>query len=206
MDWADDTAYSINDLSDAILLKYVTVPDLEAWAGKQQTLDTIEQEQIAFLIDTIRQGKVEGRLARGIGENIRACSLRPSRNFLSEETRRHALELVIDEAVLRKTKLNKRIAFELIFDTHRLHQLDFKAEGVINRMFEVLEERYVQRSGRPSWHLLPEPVEEALEKEDDTSRRARLVCDWLANLTDRSAWERHQRLFDTSAGATGKFL
>jgi dGTPase len=32
------------------------------------------------------------------------------------------------------------------------------------------------------------------------------VCDWLANLTDRSAWERHQRLFDVSAGAMGKFL
>jgi dGTPase len=205
MDWADDTAYSINDLSDAILLKYITVPDLEAWAGKQ-TLDRVEQEQIDFLIDTIRQGKVEGRLARGIGENIRACSLRARQNFLSGATQRYSLELVIDEAVQRKTKLNKRIAFELIFDTHRLHQLDFKAEGVINRMFEVLEERYVQRSGRPSWHLLPESVEQALERIDDVNYRARLVCDWLANLTDRSAWERHQRLFDTSAGAMGKFL
>jgi dGTPase len=205
MDWADDTAYSLNDLGDAILLKYITVPDLEAWAGKQ-SLDRIEQDQIDFLIDTIRQGKVEGRLARGIGENIHACSLRPRRNYLSESTHRHAFELVIDEKVERKTKLNKRIAFELIFDTHRLHQLDFKAEGVINRMFEVLEERYIQRSGRPFWHLLPRPVEQELEKEDDINRRARLVCDWLANLTDRSAWERHQRLFDTSAGAMGKFL
>jgi dGTPase len=45
-----------------------------------------------------------------------------------------------------------------------------------------------------------------LEKEEDMPRRARLVCDWVANLTDRSAWEWHQRLFDMSAGAMGKFL
>lgn len=205
MDWADDTAYSLNDLSDAFLLKYITVPDLEAWAG-QQKLDSVEDEQIRFLIDTIRQGKVEGRLARGIGENIHACSLRPRENFLSGATNRYAFELEIDELVLRKTKLNKRIAFELIFDTHRLHQLDFKAEGVLNRMFEVLEERYIQRKGRPFWHLLPEPVEQTLECAEDVNRRARLVCDWLANLTDRSAWERHQRLFDVSAGAMGRFL
>jgi dGTPase len=54
--------------------------------------------------------------------------------------------------------------------------------------------------------MLPDSVEQAVEAEDDVNRRARLVCDWLANLTDRSAWERHQRLFDVSAGAMGKFL
>jgi dGTPase len=205
MDWADDTAYSINDLNDAIQLKYITASDLEEWAARQQ-LDGVEQQHLEFLLNMIRQGKVEGRLARGIGENIQACALQERECFMSGSTRRHAFDLVIDEPMRLKTRLNKRIAFELVFNTHRLHQLDFKAEGVINRMFEVLEERYIQRSGRPSWHLLPDSVEQAVEAEDDVNRRARLVCDWLANLTDRSAWERHQRLFDVSAGAMGKFL
>ena len=36
---------------------------------------------------------------------------------------------------------------------------------------------------------------ESLLPED---HRARLVCDWLANLTDRGAFRVHQRLFDMS--------
>jgi dGTPase len=205
MDWADDTAYSLNDLGDAIQREYITVSNLEDWAEKQ-SLDEVEQEHLLFLLDTIQQGKVEARLGRGIGDHIRACSLRERSNFLSGSTRRYALELVIDESMLRKARLNKSIARALVFETSKLQQLDFKADSLLTRMFEVLEERYVQRNGRRSWHLLPETIEKTLEQEDDTQRRARLVCDWLANLTDRSAWEWHQRLFDVSAGAMGKFL
>lgn len=205
MDWADDTAYSLNDLGDAIQRGFITVPKLEAWAAKQP-LDDVEQQHLAFLLDTIQQGKVEARLGRGIGDHIRACSLRARTSFLSSATQRHAFELVVDEAMQRRAKLNKRIAKALVFDTPELHQLDYKADGVLSRMFAVLEERYIQRSGRRSWHFLPEPIEQTIEGEEDVNRRARLVCDWLANLTDRSAWERHQRLFDVSAGAMGKFL
>jgi dGTPase len=205
MDWADDTAYSLNDLGDAIQREYITVSNLEDWAEKQ-SLDEVEHEHLLFLLDTIQQGKVEARLGRGIGDHIRACSLRERANFLSGATRRYALELVIDESMLRKARLNKSIARALVFETSKLQQLDFKADSLLTRMFEVLEERYIQRNGRRSWHLLPEAIEKTLENEEDIHHRARLVCDWLANLTDRSAWEWHQRLFDVSAGAMGKFL
>ncbi|MFZ4766711.1 MAG: hypothetical protein ACOYMN_17300, partial [Roseimicrobium sp.] len=171
-----------------------------------QTLGDVEQQHLAFLLDSMRQNKVEGRLARGIGDHIRACSLQVRTNFLSPTTQRYQLDLVVDEGMRRKAKLNKRIAKALVFDTPQLHQLDFKAEGVLRRIFQVLEERYVQRSGRRSWHFLPESVEHHLEAAGDTNVRARLICDWIANLTDRGAWRVHQRLFDVGSDAMGGFL
>lgn len=204
MDWADDTAYSINDLADAIQTGFITIAKLESWAGTI-TLDAVEAGQVEFLLKAMREGKVERRLARGIGENIKACSLTVRSNFMSELSVRYRYALVVDPDVEKRARLNKRIARALVFDTPRIHQLDFKAESVLERLFKVLEERYILREGSRSWHFLPESVEAALDREPEQHVRARLVCDWLASLTDRNAYRVHQRLFDVGAGM-GEFL
>lgn len=195
MDWADDTAYSTNDLADAVQIGFITVTKLESWAEKQ-TLADDEKKHLNFLIDSIRENKVERRLARDIGVNIQACSLRVRTNFLSADTRRYSLELVIKEEARRKARFHKRIARELVFDTNVLQQSDFKAELILEELFDALHERYIEPGRRTRRHLLPKSVEQPIECEQDPAVRARLVCDWLANLTDRAAIRVYQRLFD----------
>lgn len=198
MDWADDTAYSINDLADGIRAEFITGSKLEAWAAAQ-SLNDIEQAHVTFLLQAIHEGRVEGRLSRGIGENIRHCSLRPRQNFLSSLSARYAFELVIEEPVRLKAKLNKRIAIDLVFHTSKLQQIDFKAERMLTRLFDALHEQYVARE-TPRLHLLPDVVEQRLLATPEPRTRARLVCDWLANLTDRAAFHAHQRMFDAGEG------
>jgi len=198
MDWADDTAYSINDLADGIRAEFITVSRLESWAAAR-TLAEEEDKHVRFLLDAIHTDKVEGRLSRGIGEHIRHCSLRPRANFLSDASQRYAFELVVDDAVRLKAKLNKRIAIDLVFHTSKLQQIDFKAERMLTRLFEALHEQYVEHP-KPRLHLLPEPVEQKILATGEGRARARLVCDWLANLTDRAAFHAHQRMFDAGEG------
>jgi dGTPase len=198
MDWADDTAYSINDLADGIRAEYISGPRLEAWA-QTQSLNSTQAAHVDFLLKAIREDRVEPRLSRRIGDHIRHCSLKPQSSFMDCHSNRHAYQLVIDEGVQHEAKLNKRIAVDLVFHTSKLQQIDFKAERMLTRLFEALREQYVT-SRKPRLHLLPEPVERRLLATEETGERARLVCDWLANLTDRAAFHAHQRMFDAGEG------
>lgn len=205
MDWADDTAYSINDLADGIQAGFITISKLEDWAARQ-TLNADETAQIDFLIKAMREQRVEARLGRCIGEHIRACTLKPTANFLSQATKRYQFDLEVEPSLLAKAKLNKRISYELVFKTPQLQQLDFKAAMVLEKLFDALRERYIENPPKHKLHLLPEGIEQIIERGETPNARARLVCDWVANLTDRGAFRVYQRLFDAGFGSITDFV
>ena len=199
MDWADDTAYSINDVADGIRAGFINLQTLERWASEQPAADAV-QDHVDFLCKAIREGKVEPRLNRLIGLCIRAGKLVPATNFLSLSTRRHAYALEIEPALSAQTKVNKRIAFDLVFLTPALQQMDHKAGFILSRLFKVLEEQYIRRECK-GLHLLPPGVEKQIEEAADERQRARLVCDWISNMTDNFAFRTYRRLFDAQFGS-----
>lgn len=199
MDWADDTAYSLNDVADGIRAGFIGLETLERWAAKQ-SLDSAGAEHIAFLCKAIRDQRVEARLNRMIGDCIRAVTLRATSNFLSGQSRRHSFELDIDPAIKTRTKLNKKIALDLVFKTPTLQQLDHKADVILRKVFEVLQDRYIENTSG-GLHLLPADLEDTLSATEDKTTRARLVCDWIANMTDPFAFRTYRRLFDAEFGS-----
>lgn len=205
MDWADDTAYSLNDLADGIHAGFIDVRRLERWA-ESQSLDADGAGHLEFLCRAIREGRVEARLNRLIGGYIQACRLVPREGFLSDKTRRHAHSLIVEPPVLAQAALNKRISLDLVFLSPQLQQLDFKADHILSRMFGVLEDRYIRRSGISSLHLMPQLIEGAIEQSESERDRARLVCDWIANMTDRFAFRTYRRLFDADFGSMTDFV
>ncbi|MBV6499005.1 MAG: Deoxyguanosinetriphosphate triphosphohydrolase-like protein [Prosthecobacter sp.] len=204
MDWADDTAYSLNDIADGIHAGFITITRLESWAAGQE-LSPEQAEHVKFLCTAIRERRVEARLNRQIGDYIRAARLVPEANFLSAMTRRHQFRLEVDPAVKARSRLNKRISLDLVFRSPQLQQLDYKADVILTRLFEVLHDRYIEPGGS-RLHLMP-PVQEAeIEKAPDAAARARLVCDWVASMTDAFAFRTYRRLFDANFGSITDFV
>ncbi len=198
MDWADDTAYSLHDLIDGIHAGFLTRTSIEKWASG--LTDSHETAAIEYLLAAIADGKVESRLERRIGAFIRATTLEQTSCFLSPPTHRHAFRLVIDPAAAVECATFKRLALEQVFLSHQLKQLEYKGERMLTEMFRIIAGQYLERSS-PRFQLLPPASAEMIAAAQDIATRARLLCDYLAGMSDGFAARTYKRLTDPDFGS-----
>ena len=119
---------------------------------------------------------------------------------MSEITNRHRFEIQIDPAKKIECSLYKRIAYEIVFQSTRVKQLEYKGDRMLERLFEALLENYAQAVKTPS-RLVSPKLEARLEKAADETHKARLLCDYLAGMTDSFAIKTYRRLFDPGFGS-----
>ncbi|MCB1234226.1 MAG: dNTP triphosphohydrolase [Verrucomicrobiae bacterium] len=203
MDWADDTAYSLNDVADGIKAGFIGLETLERWAAGAGLSDT-DAVAVEFLLKAIRDDRVEGRLNRKIGEFIAAARLADAgENFLAPLSNRHRYRLEIDPAIAAQRDLHKRLSLDLVFRSQQLQQLDHKADYIVGRLFGAFADLYIARDrpGPGHFQLLPEDQEREVFAQDSEAARARLVCDAIARMTDSVAARVYRRLFDANFGS-----
>lgn len=205
MDWADDTAYSLNDIADGIEAGFIRIDGIERW-GSSQTLSEAEGHLLEELIVAIRRGRVESTVGKKIGRFIGAAELVEAGGtdaFLADLSARHRYRLAIDPEVEAECALYKRLALDLVFRRRQLQQLDRKSDHILARLFGVFAELYIVRDqpGRDHYRLLSEEEEALVFSQPGEADRARVVCDVLARMTDGIASRTYRRLFDADFGS-----
>ncbi len=200
MDWADDTAYSLNDIVDGIHARYITASSITEWAEKQ-TLTSDESTLIEKLCKKIKENSYEPYFGSLVGRFVHGCCLtkRPV-GFLSDLTQRHAFDIKIDENIKTESQLYKRIATDLIFRSVHLQQIEFKGGYILERLFNALTEHSINNSNS-GLRILPKNVQELIANESTVTRRFRRICDYTAGLTDGLAMRTYKRLYDPDFGS-----
>ncbi len=207
MDWADDTAYSLNDLADSVRAGFLRIERIEAWAERRGE-STREGTPLGELIAAIRKRKVDPFVGSRIGRYIRATALVSDANFLSGTSHRYRFRLVVDPAVKAESSLFKKLAFEVVFLSPQLKQLEHKGHHLLRGLWEVLSKRYVTGSDidGQDFQLLPDDAAAEIAQADTVEKKARLVCDFLAGMTDGYAARMYKRLFTPDFGSIGDLV
>jgi len=199
MDWADDAAYSLNDIVDGVKAGFLTIDRIESWAAGVG-VDAECQHHLETLINAIRGDKLESIFADKIGGFITACRLRPRDNFMAAKTHRYAFDLVIAPEALREAAFFKAMANDIIFESPQLQQIEHKARKVLFSLWESCWHNYVEKRGRVI-NILPPRVGRLVDAETEVAGKARRICDWLAGLTDGLIVRTHKRLNEPDFGS-----
>ena len=204
MDWADDTAYSLNDIIDGIHARFITRPHLEKW-GEANDLNSSEAKLLEAIIETMKAGTVERTFSQKIGKFIEACRLSERCNFMSEQTNRYRFKLEIAPEAWKEANLYKKIAFDIVFDSQQLQQLKYKWKFILEKIFSAFTETYLQTAS-PKFILLPEVTHKLVTQLSEEQQKMRILCDHIAGMTDGFAIRTYQRLFDPGFGSIADLI
>ncbi|NUQ82192.1 MAG: dNTP triphosphohydrolase [Bacteroidetes bacterium] len=201
MDWADDTAYSVNDIIDGAHAGFITHHRVEKWAGSR-SLTPREHDWIQDLLRLIGSEDIHRQFSRKIGRFLQATRLDPVTHAHAPDSNRYRFMLHIDEEAQAESRLYKKLAVALVFRTPQLQQFEFKGDRVLRELFNAFSEQAV--NGK--YGILPVSLREGLDRAGSETDRSRLICDYLAGMTDRFAIRTYRRLFDPDYGSLSDLI
>jgi dGTPase len=185
---ADETAYNTADLDDGLRAGILDVHDLEDFQIWQDWCALSGTGEDHF-DDLMRHRFIRWLVGREVTDCVTATDRR-LREFIidsAEALRAVGKPIITFSAEMeRENRILKEYLLENFYRHYRVVRMVVKAERVLEELFTA----YMNKPG-----LLPKTVRARMEKE----AQARVVCDYIAGMTDRFALQEYQRLFDPGA-------
>lgn len=213
VDWVDAVAYSVDDFEDSFLAGLLDFREMAHRAAEIEA--DMESSGVIGYTDSSIAGLAMHLYERLVkvpsGERERRRVLKDwtSSTIHSEllsgcafvrkagtgATPRYSYDLTIPEENMRLSNTLKAAARVLIFRSPQIEVHEFKGVGIIRRIFRKLSDR--DSGGRLVAHrLLPYDFRERLaEAGEEPEYQMRVVCDFLASMTEAYATSFYSQLF-----------
>lgn len=185
---ADDIAYNAHDLDDGLRAGLFDIADLRGVDFLREIVDEIERrhpglERVRFIHELTRRV-----ITRLIEDVIRSSQSRlEARQPQSADDVRRAGEVTVSFSAtfVEVDRALKNFLFPHMYRHPRVMKVRREAAGVV----EVLFTQFAEDSAR-----MPPEWAQAAASAPDEAKRLRVVCDYIAGMTDRYAVAEHVRL------------
>ena len=216
MNLADNISYSLHDLEDALSLKMVDQKQWESYFKDE--LNALDETKLfdEVKIQEYQQGKskfdcITERLFSDEGY-VRKGTIGCLVNFMItnvviEENGsgcNHALlryEVKLKDDVEKLRKILCKIVYEIVIMDRNVQQLEFKGQKTVIELFQVLSEdpeRFLPERTKRKWNEAKEAI---LSDKDKESAKLRVICDFIAGMTDDYATKFYEKFFTPNKGS-----
>ncbi len=188
---SDDIAYNNHDIDDALRANLITLDDLRALPLTGDILRDIEATHGKIDEKLVRHELVREMISLMIGDLVTVIrtTLEQEGIETADDVRQLGRPLAaFSPEMEEKHRTIKSFLFERVYRHHTVNGSMSKARRVMRDLFDLL-------LAEPE--LLPQDWRQQATAGDETLK-ARIICDYLAGMTDRFAMEEHRRWFDIS--------
>jgi dGTPase len=186
IDLADEIAYNNHDIDDGLKSGYITVQelrDVELW---QETYESVERKYPG--LDDARQiyqtishliGILIDDVVNTSAEQIRSVGVKTLLDVRNAPQRL----IAFSPEAQRKNRALKTFLYKNLYHHFKVERMRIKAEYFLTRIFE---------SYRDNPSLLPHDFQNKIP----VTGTERVICDYIAGMTDRYAMDQYRRLFE----------
>ncbi len=189
MELADDIAYGVHDLEDAIVLGNLRYQQwLDFTAEPFSQLDPALQQQLSQLGSKLFSPKHHLRkdaIGSLVNQLITSVSLYQSLPACQEPLIRYNARLADDEQHILQTL--KNLVYRCVIQLPEIQQSRFRCQNMLLKLFDAFHS--------DPQRLLPLNTQARWQAAADCTAQLRVICDYISGMTDDYAERMHQTLF-----------
>ncbi len=190
VDLADEIAYTSHDIDDGLTSKLLEFDGLAVVPLWKRNFDRVKEKYPDLARDKVKYQTVRLLINEQVTDLLEETGKRIEKFGVKSvaDVRRCAEELAAFSSDFRQDFLEmKRYLFQNMYRHSHVTRMEGKAAKVIQELFKIYE-------ATPD--ILPTNTREKIKKNAEPLRR--IICDYIAGMTDRFAIEEHEKLTEPS--------